>query len=518
MGLGDLLQQAAGLGLAGVKGAAQIAERGLGMAPPPQQTGMFGAPAQYQDASLGDYSFAQNPIGNVLMRVQNAIGSSEGRGGNAASSALRQQRTTGNEQRLKAFNQGLELVEQMHGIRDRAGVNDVDRVNGLLKKRFAELAGGAAGDADQFYDTFMSGDAGHTEALLALAKNDAGAQQIINSGGTVTDLRKYLTSNDMLKQVLEDSDAQKLTTIGNKVKAITSSPDPALRDELEKRRKEAGGRATFGMLLELQEKGLVPPELEFTDSERKVGRNHEGELAQHNLQTPEEILKRREQGYTSQLKREEVAAELHQKHLDEMDLQRLRNKGLAERVKAKPVGKVMQFQWKAARYADRMQKSNAVFEKLVNDGFDRTSLRAGAESMLPNAVRSSERQQQDQAERDFVNAVLRDESGAVINPSEFESARKQYFPVIGDSKETVDQKSRNRQRVIGDMRTEAGEAWDRMQSEQPPSPDEKPPAPAEPGLGRVKMRFTDAAGKSAEKMVPAADIAKWEALGGVRVP
>jgi len=34
----------------------------------------------------------------------------------------------------------------------------------------------------------------------------------------------------------------------------------------------------------------------------------------------------------------------------------------------------------------------------------------------------------EQAKKNFVNAVLRLESGAVISPSEFTNADKQYFP------------------------------------------------------------------------------------------
>lgn len=508
-GLGDLLQKAAGLGLAGVKGAAQIAGRGLGIAPAEQQTGMFGSPAQYQDAGLGDYAFSQNPIGNVLLRAQNAIGSSEGRGMGAASGGLSQQRAAGNEQRLKAFQQGTELLTQFDAIRDRASPEDYERIDGLLRKRFAEVAGGKSGEADEFYDTFMSGRSGHTAALLQMAQNDPGAQQIIASGGGMGDLRKYFTSPEKLKEALDLADQKALPEIRTRIQEALTSSDPALREKIEKVRQPGGGLTLEGVL-------QAAPDL-LGAAQRATAYRHDSELTDLNLTATPEILKRREAGSNSDLRRQEDAAKEHQKHLDDMELQALRNKGLADRpAKPKAPGRIMQYQWQAARYANRMKSADAVFEKLLGQGYDRTSIRAGAESMLPNAARSSERQQQDQAERDFVNAVLRDESGAVISQGEFDSARKQYFPVIGDSLDTVKQKAANRQRVIDNMRTEAGDAWDRMQSGQPPA--EEPPAPAAPGLGQVKMRFTDAAGKSVDKMVPAADIAKWETAGGVRVP
>jgi hypothetical protein len=37
-------------------------------------------------------------------------------------------------------------------------------------------------------------------------------------------------------------------------------------------------------------------------------------------------------------------------------------------------------------------------------------------------------QSQKQAEQNFINAILRKESGAAISPSEYKNAEKQYFP------------------------------------------------------------------------------------------
>lgn len=56
----------------------------------------------------------------------------------------------------------------------------------------------------------------------------------------------------------------------------------------------------------------------------------------------------------------------------------------------------------------------------------------------------------DDARRDFVNAVLRRESGAAIAPSEFESAERQYFPVFGDSQAAIEEK-RKRRKVATDL-------------------------------------------------------------------
>jgi hypothetical protein len=70
---------------------------------------------------------------------------------------------------------------------------------------------------------------------------------------------------------------------------------------------------------------------------------------------------------------------------------------------------------------------------------------------LANGTQSDDQQQVDQAQRNFINATLRRESGASISPGEFENARKQYFPQPGDKPGVLAQKAANRQRVIQSM-------------------------------------------------------------------
>lgn len=105
-------------------------------------------------------------------------------------------------------------------------------------------------------------------------------------------------------------------------------------------------------------------------------------------------------------------------------------------------------QAKAALFGTRMQESDKIINDLHTKG--RTVSVPGSRSGYGiggtiTAIDSAEGQMLDQSKRDFVNAVLRRESGAVISPSEFDNADKQYFPQIGDSKEVIAQKARNRQ-------------------------------------------------------------------------
>lgn len=67
-------------------------------------------------------------------------------------------------------------------------------------------------------------------------------------------------------------------------------------------------------------------------------------------------------------------------------------------------------------------------------------------------------QRAEQAQRDFINAVLRQESGAAIGASEFDNARKQYFPQPGDGKGVIEQKSKNRKLAIQGLKKNAGRA------------------------------------------------------------
>ena len=77
----------------------------------------------------------------------------------------------------------------------------------------------------------------------------------------------------------------------------------------------------------------------------------------------------------------------------------------------------------------------------------------------------------EQAQRDFVNAVLRRESGAVIAESEFANAQKQYFPQPGDSAAVEKlQKARNRQIAIQGLLAEVPAGSDSNLRNRPRQP------------------------------------------------
>lgn len=112
-----------------------------------------------------------------------------------------------------------------------------------------------------------------------------------------------------------------------------------------------------------------------------------------------------------------------------------------------------------ATYAARLEQATPIIDKLENTLKDMNVVKFEAEKRLPSYLQSAEYQQFDQASRNFINAVLRRESGAVISPSEFDNAYKQYLPKPGDSAGVLQQKKANRDVVFSSFRKAAGSAY-----------------------------------------------------------
>lgn len=123
-------------------------------------------------------------------------------------------------------------------------------------------------------------------------------------------------------------------------------------------------------------------------------------------------------------------------------------------------GKFNEGQGKAAGFTDRMMGAEQVLRKFedINSGLV-GGIAGTVSGYTPNSLKSSERQQFEQAQRDLVNAQLRRESGAAISEKEFENARQQYMVQPGDSAEVIAQKRTNRQRAIEAMGREGGPSY-----------------------------------------------------------
>lgn len=114
----------------------------------------------------------------------------------------------------------------------------------------------------------------------------------------------------------------------------------------------------------------------------------------------------------------------------------------------------------AAGFYDRLVEAESVLSQpeVVSAATDyKGNVMANLPLGAGNYLATPEYQQFDQAKRNFINAVLRKESGAAISEGEFDNASKQYFPQPGDTPEKIAQKARNRSTVIAAMkRTAAG--------------------------------------------------------------
>ena len=132
----------------------------------------------------------------------------------------------------------------------------------------------------------------------------------------------------------------------------------------------------------------------------------------------------------------------------------------------KPPAPPTDTQANANLFLSRMVGSDSVLQNLetsisreglaAKQAAESVPLIGGALSAGANYALSPNQQKVEQAQRDFLNAVLRKESGAVISKEEFANANKQYFPQPGDSKAVIEQKRKNRQTAISGFRVAAG--------------------------------------------------------------
>lgn len=104
-------------------------------------------------------------------------------------------------------------------------------------------------------------------------------------------------------------------------------------------------------------------------------------------------------------------------------------------------------------YLDRTSASDVTAQT-----FEQSLLGLGdqLDVQLPNLIRSEQGQRYRQAKDEFINASLRRESGAAIQPSEYTRFDKIYFVMPGDTFATIRQKQAARKRVIDGFRVAAG--------------------------------------------------------------
>lgn len=121
-------------------------------------------------------------------------------------------------------------------------------------------------------------------------------------------------------------------------------------------------------------------------------------------------------------------------------------------------------QTKASAYADRMVQAAAIVKNLESDIVNMNPAAYATAKMAENTtignafVPDSVRQVR-QAQRNFITAVLRQESGASISPTEFANDEKKYFPQPGDDPATLKNKEAARAAAIKGLIKESGTAY-----------------------------------------------------------
>jgi ABC-type glycerol-3-phosphate transport system substrate-binding protein len=130
----------------------------------------------------------------------------------------------------------------------------------------------------------------------------------------------------------------------------------------------------------------------------------------------------------------------------------------------------------ATAYGMRMKEANTILEDLAKKGvlkgavIEATPLIGGTlGQVLPSALggTSAAQQQVNQAKSNFITAVLRKESGAVISDSEFDREDKKYFPQINDNAAVIKQKENARKLAIKAIEVQAGPGAKEIQKYQP---------------------------------------------------
>jgi hypothetical protein len=149
----------------------------------------------------------------------------------------------------------------------------------------------------------------------------------------------------------------------------------------------------------------------------------------------------------------------------------------------------------AATFSDRMVMSNRIIDQLEKQGtsakgkfLDSTVFGVGIPGS--NYAQSKEYQQYRQARENFAYALLRRETGAAIQPFEYETIDKTYFPQPGDDKDLLAQKAQARKVALEGMQRAAGPTYSvsPTASQQPPV---APPAGGSIPPGAVDMLKAD---------------------------
>ncbi len=194
--------------------------------------------------------------------------------------------------------------------------------------------------------------------------------------------------------------------------------------------------------------------------------HRKGLLAQQQEQMG--LMRGRDARETAQFEKKHALDELKAKNDYELGMARLN----ADRAKATSDRKtsdktITQDQRAVAGYSTRAETAHGLLGKMEKDGKDimpmgrvRSAIANVGEWVSPgfsNSMMSDDEQTSDQAQRNFLLAVIRPESGATITPPEMEEGKRIYFPVTGDGPEVIENKRQARMQAIASLKARAGD-------------------------------------------------------------
>jgi hypothetical protein len=162
-------------------------------------------------------------------------------------------------------------------------------------------------------------------------------------------------------------------------------------------------------------------------------------------ETPEEAAKRLGDFWSNAFKKSPGAAVRLHEMLTKDTLEQ--SKLALEKAKLQAKPKLTESEQKSLGYAMRMQNAEELLDGIVQE-FDPSGTFGGIANAMPNLMQSDKRQQYQTAAKDWITAVLRRESGAVIGKDEFERDFTKYFPQPNDTPGNVQLKKQLRQQAL----------------------------------------------------------------------
>lgn len=341
---------------------------------------------------------------------------------------------------IQALKDGQDFRNLQTGLQSAANKFGSVGGDGGQKSDFASIAKGFDDSAKQQYalkdDAFKAGQANEDKAVDEGFKNGVARPLALQEGvNTLNNSDREAKQNAILDPLKVDN-------------ARTANA----ASKLDFKNKDALNDASSPESAQLREFAKQYPQLNVTDATTGAQLNSLIPLVQHKYQLDEQISARKASDA-------ERAAGRRESTDARLEAARISAEAKAANKTEKEPNKE---QFEAGGFSKRMEQAEAIFDGLEKGGFDRTSKGSGFQSILPSSMQSADVQQQEQAERNFVNSVLRRESGAAISPSEFDSAAKQYFPRAGDTPEVAANKKANRQQAIASIKAASGNAYNKI--------------------------------------------------------